>query len=72
MKFTEFLLIESDKGMLQALADDIIDQFAEEGRWNHDDMMRVAQQRLEQSPEFKNQPRKLESALAAISYYLTR
>jgi len=71
MRFAEYLLIESAQGMLKNLADEIIDQFAEEGRWNDDEMLRVAKMRLEQLPEFKNQPRKIEAALAAISHYLT-
>lgn len=70
MRFTQFLLIENEHGMLKALADDIINQFAEEQRWNIDEMLNVARMRLEEMPEFKNQPRKAEAALAAIENYL--
>jgi hypothetical protein len=70
MRFTQFLLIENAQGMLKALADDIVNQFAEERRWNIDEMLSVAEMRLKEMPEFINQPRKLEAALAAIENYL--
>lgn len=70
MRFAEYLLVEGMQGVLQAVADDVVNQFADEGRWDHDAMLRVVKSRLEEMPEFKNQPRKLEAALAAISQYL--
>lgn len=71
MTFNDFLLIEGAQGMLKALADDVVNQFADEGRWNHDEMLQVVRKRLEEMPEFQHQPRKLDAALAAVSHYLS-
>jgi hypothetical protein len=71
MRFAEYLLVESTQGLLRKLADDVVNQFAEEGSWDHDAMLRVIRMRLAEMPEFKDQPRKIEAALASISHYLS-
>jgi hypothetical protein len=66
MRFVEYLLVEGNMSELKTIADDIMDQQAEEKSFNHDAALRVAKQRLKKMPEYKD-PKKLAGALEVIS-----
>lgn len=67
MRFTQFLLVESYMGTIDQILNDVLNQFAEENRWNHDDIMAVVERRLNEIPEFAENPSRKEAALEIVS-----
>lgn len=56
---------------IKAIVDEVIDQMAEENYWNTDSILKVVRDRLMEIPEFRDDPRYLESAMHAVEYYVT-
>jgi hypothetical protein len=69
MRFGQFLIIESAMGEIKMIADEIINQLADEGKFDHDSIMRLADMRLSKMPSFSDPTRK-QAALQAISQYV--
>lgn len=70
MRFTEFLLVESELGYIQSLVDSVVDQMAEEQYYNQDAILRVVRDRLMQDDSYATDPAKLEAALEVASNYI--
>lgn len=69
MKLSQ-LISESMSPKVKKVADDIINQFADENYFNHDAIVKKARDVLSKDPEFKNDAGKLKDALKAISDYV--
>lgn len=71
MRFTQFILIEGRISKLQSLANELVDQFAEEEYYDHDAIIRAARDRLSNEPYYAQSPKRLEAALEIISEYIS-
>lgn len=69
MKLSQ-LICEGISPKVKKVADDIINQFADENYHNHDAIVKKAREVLEKDPEFKDDQGKLLDALKAISDYV--
>ena len=70
MRFTDYLLFEGELKKLKDIADDIIDEFADEQYFNHDMVIKVARGILMKDPEYAD-PRRMKAALEIISQYIS-
>lgn len=64
------ILNEGKMNDLKVLADEIIDDLADEGVYNVDRILTIAKGHLLQWPEYRNNPEKLKGALKVIADYV--